>query len=69
MRNQYPGTCLVCQKPVAANAGWFQKNITFKRPEGGKRGSAVPTATVSGAGKWLLRCTDCKGKGNTPSNV
>lgn len=66
MRNQYPGHCLVCGAAVAAGAGWFQQNYQRKRPPGGKRGSGQYVPTVPAAGKWLLRCLDCKGKGNKP---
>lgn len=53
MRNMYPGKCFICGKPVDAGTGFFQS-----------KGSLPKNIRDKILGRWLLRCSHCKNKGN-----
>lgn len=55
MRNKYPGHCYICGRPMKKGEGWFQS-----------KGTLSVLQRRSYQGKWILRCTGCKGLGNKP---
>ena len=57
MKTKYDGNCFRCHKHVEAGKGDIQK--TAKKGEVAIRRSTLKK-------EWLIRCFNCKGKGNTP---
>ena len=57
MRTMYAATCFRCHKHVPAGKGDIQK--TTKKGVMEIRSTQIEKT-------WLVRCFDCKGKGNVP---
>ncbi len=60
--NKYPEKCFICGKDVPAGNGDFQSVGSLPKD------IRKQYTGVNYRGKWLIRCFNCKGVGNNPTN-